>query len=150
MRRGGDDRVNAFFRLLEFARPYRGRLACALIARVVYGAASAGVVLQIGPILDEVLPRQEDLVATMAAIVVLYLLKGVGAYISGYLMTDIGHRVVRDLRNLLFRHILGQSAAFFSTQTSGRLMSRITNDVAQVQRAVSASHLSVRYFGTSS
>ena len=104
---------------------------------VVYGAASAGVVLQIGPILDEVLPRQEDLVATMAAIVVLYLLKGVGAYISGYLMTDIGHRVVRDLRNLLFRHILGQSAAFFSTQTSGRLMSRITNDVAQVQRAVS-------------
>ena len=52
-------------------------------------------------------------------------------------MTDVGQRVVRDLRNLLFRHILGQSAAFFSLQTSGRLMSRITNDVAQVQRAVS-------------
>ena len=55
--------------------------------------------------------------------------KGLGAYISGYLMTDVGQRVVRDLRNALFRHILGQSAAFFSDNTSGRLMSRITNDV---------------------
>ncbi len=38
---------------------------------------------------------------------------------------------------VLFRHILGQSAAFFSVNSSGRLMSRITNDVAQVQRALS-------------
>ena len=52
-------------------------------------------------------------------------------------MTDVGQRVVRDLRDLLFSHILGQSAAFFSEQTSGRLMSRITNDVSQVQQAVS-------------
>jgi subfamily B ATP-binding cassette protein MsbA len=52
-------------------------------------------------------------------------------------MTDVGQCVVRDLRNLLFTHILGQSAAFFSAQTSGRLMSRITNDVAQIQQAVS-------------
>ena len=33
--------------------------------------------------------------------------KGLGAYVSGYLMTDVGQRVVRDLRNRLFRHILG-------------------------------------------
>jgi subfamily B ATP-binding cassette protein MsbA len=52
-------------------------------------------------------------------------------------MTDVGQRVVRDIRDRLFRHILGQSAAFFSVNSSGRLMSRITNDVAQVQRALS-------------
>ena len=54
----------------------------------------------------------------------LYLFKGLGAYFSTYLMTDVGQRVVRDLRNLLFRHILGQSAGFFSRRTSGQLMSR--------------------------
>src|SRR5258705_1488416 len=52
-------------------------------------------------------------------------------------MTDVGQRVVRGLRNLLFTHILGQSAAFFSAHTSGKLLSRITNDVGQVQQAVS-------------
>ena len=45
--------------------------------------------------------------------------------------------VVRDLRNRLFRHALDQSAAFFARRTSGQLVSRITNDVGQVQRAVS-------------
>ena len=129
--------MTVFLRLLEYARPYRGRLAIALVAMLVYGAASLGVVSQVKPILDKVLPTQKDLVATIVTILAFYFLKGLGAYVSGYLMTDVGQRVVRDIRNQLFRHILGQSAAFFSVNTSGRLMSRITNDVVQIQRAVS-------------
>src|SRR5688500_3778049 len=104
---------------------------------ILYGGASAGVLSQVEPILDKVLPKREDLGRTVAAILGFYFLKGLGAYVSGYLMTDVGQRVVRDLRNALFRHILGQSAAFFSENTTGRLMSRITNDVGQIQRAVS-------------
>ena len=130
-------RVNVFFRLLEYARPHRARMVAALGAMVLYGAASAGVVALIQPIFDEVLPSRENLAPIAAAILVVYFLKGIGAYLSSYLMTDVGQRVVRDLRNVLFRHILGQSVAFFSLQTTGRLMSRITNDVGQVQRAVS-------------
>ena len=129
--------MTVFFRLLEFSRPYRGRIATAVAAMLVYGAASAGLVRQIQRILDAVLPKQEELVATVVTILALYFAKGLGAYISGYLMTDVGQRIVRDIRDRLFRHILGQSAAFFSVHTSGRLLSRITNDVAQVQRAVS-------------
>ena len=48
------------------------------------------------------------------AIVGLYLLKGIGSYVSSYLMADVGQRVVMDLRNALYRHILGQSAGFFA------------------------------------
>jgi ATP-binding cassette, subfamily B, bacterial MsbA len=123
--------------MLEFCRPYRGRLATAVVAMIVYGAASGGVVSQVKPILDKALPKQQDLPTIISTILAFYLLKGLGAYISGYLMTDVGQRVVRDIRDRLFLHILGQSAAFFSVNTSGRLMSRITNDVAQIQRAVS-------------
>src|ERR1051325_10907673 len=130
-------RVNAFLRLIASARPYRGVRAAAAIAMIVYGAASAGVAALIQPILDRVLPRHEELAQIISAILILYLIKGIGAYVSGYLMTDVGQRVVRDIRNQLFTHILGQSAAFFSAHTSGKLMSRITNDVAQVQQAVS-------------
>jgi subfamily B ATP-binding cassette protein MsbA len=129
--------VNVYSRLLEFSRPYRGRLAIAVAAMILYGAASYGLLRLLRPILDEVLPAQTDLAATIVMILALYFVKGVGAYASSYLMTDVGQRVVRDIRDRLFRHILGQSAAFFSANTSGRLMSRITNDVAQIQRAVS-------------
>ena len=59
------------------------------------------------------------------------------AYFSAYLMSDVGQRVVMDVRNRLFRHMLNQSAAFFARRSSGQLMSRITNDVGQIQQAVS-------------
>jgi ATP-binding cassette, subfamily B, bacterial MsbA len=130
-------RVNVLVRLLRYARPHRARLLAAAAAMVVYGAASAALAALIQPIFDEVLPNRENLVPIAAAILIVYLVKGVGAYLSGYLMTDVGQRVVCDLRNVLFRHILGQSVAFFALQTTGRLLSRLTNDVALVQRAVS-------------
>ena len=128
--------MTALYRLFAYARPHRARLAGALAAMVLYAAASAYLATLIKPIFDNVLPARQRLLSTIVAILVVYVLKGIGAYLSSYLMADVGQRVVRDLRNVVFRHILGQSAAFFSTQTTGRLMSRLTNDVAQLQRVV--------------
>ena len=65
-----------------------------------------------------------------------YLFKGLGGYFSNYLMADVGQRVVRDLRNRLHAHMLDQSAGFFSRRSTGQLLSRITNDVGQVQHVV--------------
>ena len=129
--------MSALYRLFAYARPHRPRLAGALAAMVLYAAASASLATLIKPIFDSVLPARERLTSTIIAILVVYTVKGFGAYLSSYLMTDVGQRVVRDLRNAVFRHILGQSAAFFTMQTTGRLMSRLTNDVSQVQRVVS-------------
>ncbi len=126
-------------RLLTFSRPYRGRFVVALIAMLVYAAASTCVALLVAPIISKVLPGQSGMKFRYwaALILVAYLAKGLGSYLSTYLMTDVGQRVVRDIRDRLFRHILDQSAAFFARRTSGQLMSRITNDVNQVQQAVS-------------
>ena len=125
-------------RLLGAAKAYRGRIAVALGAMVVYAAGSALVAYLIKLIVEGLYQPQDDTVATIASIVLLaYLLKGAGAYVSTYLMADVGQRVVRDLRNQLFRHIINQSAAFFSRRSTGQLISRITNDVSQVQTVVS-------------
>src|SRR5216684_681402 len=97
-------------RLFRYARPYRVRLSWAIVGMVVYAIGSAGLA---------------------------YLLKGLGSYASSYLMADVGQRVVMDLRNALYRHILDQSASFFAHGATGRLLSRINNDVGQVQQAVS-------------
>jgi subfamily B ATP-binding cassette protein MsbA len=135
--------VNALRRLLRYATPYRARLVAALGGMVVYALGSLGIVYLVKPIFDDVLKlqvlaqAQASVLRVGALTLIFYFLKGVGAYVSGYLMSDVGQRVVRDLRNQLFRHTLGQSAAFFSRRSSGTLLSRLTNDVAQVQTAVS-------------
>ena len=127
-------------RLLRVAAAYRGRLAVALVAMVVYAAGSAYLAWLIKPIFDQVFVfsvRPEHVVAVAGQIVLAYFLKGLGGYGSTYLMADVGQRVVMTLRNRLFRHILDQSAAFFARRTSGQLVSRITNDVGQIQGVVS-------------
>jgi ATP-binding cassette, subfamily B, bacterial MsbA len=129
--------VNPLHRLFGYARPYRGRFAVAIAAMVVYAAATAAVAALIQPVIDHVLPEGRGLSTWCIELLLVYLIKGLGGYASAFVMTDIGQRVVRDLRDRLFRHILDQSATFFSRHTSGQLMSRITNDVNQVQQAVS-------------
>jgi subfamily B ATP-binding cassette protein MsbA len=130
-------RVNSFVRLLRYAKPYKGRLAWAVLAMVIYAVASALVIYLIKPILNEVLPTGTGLRTVAFALVGLYFLKGVGSYFSGYLMEDVGQKVVMDVRDELYGHILGQSASFFSRNAVGQLLSRVSNDVGQVQRAVS-------------
>jgi subfamily B ATP-binding cassette protein MsbA len=129
--------VNALHRLLGYARPYRGRFAVALAAMVVYAAANAGVTYQIKTMIDGVLPGRVEFAWFAWVVIGGYLLKGLGGYFATFLMTDIGQQVVRDIRNQLFSHILNQSAGFFARSSTGSLMSRITNDVNQIQQAVS-------------
>jgi len=124
-------------RLFRYAIPYRSRLAWAIVGMVVYALGSAGLAYLIRPIFDNLLPNQEQVAFIAWSVVGAYLLKGMGSYASSYLMADVGQRVVMDLRNELYRHILGQSAGFFAHGATGRLLSRISNDVSQVQQAVS-------------
>ena len=131
------DQSSTLRRLFGYALPYRGRLAWAVVGMVVYAIGSAGLATLVRPIFDKVLYNQQDLSFVVWAIIAVNVLKGVGSYVSSYLMADVGQRVVMDLRNALYKHILGQSAGFFAQRTSGQLLSRITNDVSQVQQAVS-------------
>ncbi|MEY4093105.1 MAG: Lipid export ATP-binding/permease protein MsbA, partial [Acidobacteriota bacterium] len=129
--------MDAFLRLLRYATPHRAVIAGAALAMVVYGAANAAMAYLVKLIIDDVLIAQGDLTFIITAILAVYFVKGIGAYFSSYLMEGLGHRVVMVVRNQLFRHMLDQSAAFFSRRAVGQLLSRINNDVGLVQRAVS-------------
>jgi subfamily B ATP-binding cassette protein MsbA len=124
-------------RLFTYARPYRGRLVLAIVAMVVYAAGDAGQAFLIKPIIDKKLIFDNGIALMAWGIVGVYFVKGIGSYLSSYMMASVGQRVVMDLRNQLYRHILGQSAGFFAQRTTGQLMSRLSNDVSQVQQAVS-------------
>ena len=124
-------------RLFSYARPYRTRLIWAVAAMALYAVGSAGLAALIKTIFDNVLQDRSQLGKVAWAIIGLNLLKGIGSYGSSYLMAWVGQKVVTDLRDTLYAHILGQSASFFAERSTGELMSRINNDVGQVQQAVS-------------
>jgi len=124
-------------RLVAFARPYRGRLVLAWLATAGYAAAGALLAYSVKPIFDEVLIRGVNTAGVAAAILSLYVVKGLCAYASATLVASVGQRAVSDLRNALYEHVLNQSFAFLSRQSTGALMSHFTADVEKVQNAVS-------------
>jgi subfamily B ATP-binding cassette protein MsbA len=71
------------------------------------------------------------------ALLAFTVLKGLSFYYANFLMSRVGQRVVTDLRNQLFAHVLEQSMGFFALNSTGQLMSRMNSDVEQIQDAVS-------------
>ena len=71
------------------------------------------------------------------------MLKGICNYCQIILMSQIGLRIVADLRNKLYEQIQKQSLAFFTQHPTGVLMSRITNDVMAIQSASSEAVTSI-------
>lgn len=66
---------------------------------------------------------------------VVVALKAVSQAVRFYAMGRVAQQVIRDLRHDLFSAIVRQSPQFFGGESTGFLVSRVMNDVAQVERA---------------
>jgi ATP-binding cassette, subfamily B, bacterial len=71
----------------------------------------------------------------MAAVTV--ITSGLGV-VQTYLTNVVGQRVMRDLRERLFRHLQGLSLSFFTGTRTGEIQSRVANDVGGVQTVVTS------------
>jgi ATP-binding cassette, subfamily B, bacterial MsbA len=71
-----------------------------------------------------------------ALFVLVFLLRCLADFVSGYAFQHIGLGVTTDIRNDLYRSILEQSSRFHAEHPSGELVARVINDVAMMQNAV--------------
>jgi subfamily B ATP-binding cassette protein MsbA len=71
------------------------------------------------------------------AIVGVFVLRGIGSYISEYGLAWIGSRVVFDLRCEASDHLLRMPTSFYDATSAGFLLSKVTFDAQQVAAAAS-------------
>jgi subfamily B ATP-binding cassette protein MsbA len=131
-------------RLLQLARTYRTRLVIGVVAGWLFGAINGASVVLVKTVLGEVFATTRrlemwEILAYALLLPVVFLARGLCAYVNGYLMSWVGLRVVMDLRNKLFEHLQALSLDFHSRAHVGDLISRITNDSEVVRRSVSTS-----------
>ncbi len=151
-----------FFKLLRYIKPYGGLFTLATVT-MAFSALFDGVSLaMIVPMADKVLTNKQiiipgklppflgtivDRINNVApapllsyiavAVIVLYILKLSLSFLQGYLMSDIGQLVVRDIKAKLYAKFQTLSLDYFTHKRGGELISRITNDVRIVENAVS-------------
>lgn len=131
--------MHTYRRLFSYVRPYRHRLVLSILCGLLVSGTTALSALLVKPVLDDIFVARDTtkLMVLPLAIVLLYVARGLFQYGHTYLMRSIGQRVIRDLRERLFGHMLYMSLSYFQQHHTGVLMSRVTNDIALMQRAVS-------------
>ena len=66
-------------------------------------------------------------------VMIAILLKNVFLYSALYVLTPIRNRIINDMRNEMFQKILQLPIGYFSDQRKGDIMSRLTNDLQDVE-----------------
>jgi len=158
--------MKELLRLFGYARRYTGHLAVSVVLMAVAGGGTAMMALLIGPLLyrvldvhaaegriklytdplfhhtfylDQIVPSSFHNVFSIIAFATLavFVTKGLCDYCANYLVNYVGFSAVTNLRNRVFDKVVRQGAEFFESQSTGKLMSAIMNDIDKVQLATS-------------
>ncbi|MBF8284214.1 MAG: ABC transporter related [Anaerolineales bacterium] len=125
-------------RLFAYLRPYRGRMAIAVLA-LIFGAA-LGLVFPwiMQNLVDAVLGQRDRAELNRITFILLgtFLIRSVFYYFQGYYLAYVGERIVVDLRRQAYEHLHRLSVRFFTDRRVGELISRLSSDVTLVRAAL--------------
>jgi subfamily B ATP-binding cassette protein MsbA len=133
-----------FRRLFTYFRPYLWWIILALIFAVAVSGTSGTSAYVVKPITEKIFSNPDKSQARLylkllpAAIILLYTAKGVFRFLQNYIICIVGQRVIRRVRQELYGHYQQLSVDYYTDTNTGIMMSRITNDVNMMERAVSS------------
>lgn len=118
-------------RIVDFVRPYNGRLLIALLFMIGFSIASVAGPYLVKVAIDSGLARKDG--DSLRQTVLLYLAAAIVQWICTYFrvrqMAYVAQAVIYDLRKALFDHLQKLSLSFYSRYSVGRVITRVINDV---------------------
>ena len=120
-------------------KPYSGKIITAVIFMVIVAACNAVIVNLVKPTINDIMIAHDMtmLVLLPLALVILFAIKGGAEYVQSYIIKVVGQRIVTDLQILLYGHLLKSDLSLIESHSSGRLISRFSNDISLMRGAVS-------------
>ena len=126
--------ADTYKRLLGYAAPHWRVFIVAALGMALFALADVSFIYLVKPLLDGSFVEKDPFIIRIMppAILGLFLLRGVSSFISTYGMSWIGRRVIRDLRQELFDHLLRLPVSFYDRVPSSALITRLSYHVEQV------------------
>jgi subfamily B ATP-binding cassette protein MsbA len=158
-----DKSMKDYRKLFRFAQPYYGLLVVCGIFMGIVTLLDVFRLSAIVPIVDRVFTNSpitfthgklplflenilnrlnnleplKVLYVMLVIVPIALVIRAVFEFLQSYLMSDVGQKVIRDVRNLIYDKLQSLSLDYFTQKRSGELISRITNDVKLIENAVS-------------
>jgi subfamily B ATP-binding cassette protein MsbA len=130
--------LSLYLRLLRYVRPYWWAFAIAFVGMVVVAAGDLVMAWLVIPIIRNFQDPDPDKTKYLPlAVVGVFVLRGLGSYVSEYGMAWTGHRVVFDLRRELIDKLLRLPTSYYDAHAAGVVQSKVTFDAHQLASAAS-------------
>lgn len=122
-------------RVFSYVRPYRTVFSLAVFAMILFGASDGVIPFLLKHVLDGVFKDENKslLYALPVLVIAFTFVRALADFGQQYLMSKVGHNIVKDIRNQVNRHLLTLSSDYFHANSSANLLSRITSDVMLVK-----------------
>ncbi|WP_394175821.1 ABC transporter ATP-binding protein/permease [Thalassotalea litorea] len=134
-------RLSILMELVQFVRPYKGRLIAAMIALIFTAVVMLSVGQGVRMLIDQGFAQQSMAELKSAVLFILFVtvLLAIGTFTRFYLVSWLGERVSADIRRAVFSHVITLHPSYFETNGSGDIMSRITTDTTLLQSIIGSS-----------
>lgn len=125
--------------LKEHVLPYKAKVLVAIFFMVISALCGALLVWLVKPAVDKLFTNHDDqmLILIPIAIFVVHFIKGIAEYFQSYIIKYVGQQILTNMQMRMYEHLLLADFLFVQSQSSGRLISRFTNDIVLMRGAVS-------------
>ncbi len=132
--------MNHLVRLVAYLKPYRLHVIGAVVCGGVTALLAAAHAWLVKPVLDRLFIEKDPvmLVVIPVAIFGIALLKGLSGYAHTYLVRFVGTRIIEEIQNQLYRHVILLPIRYHAKNTTGGLISHIFYDTHMMQAAFSS------------
>ena len=136
----GRNSLKPLARLTPFLSRYKPQIAKALIALAIASGSTLVVPLAVRRIIDHGFTTSNATLVNQyfSVMIAVVLLLALSSAIRFYYVMWLGEKIVADVRDALFKHLLKLSPGFYETQNTGEVVSRLTADTTQIKAAFSS------------
>jgi len=129
--------LDLYKRLLRSKSVYKGVFVLAIIGMIVHAITDTSFAAIIKPLLDgSFIEKDPEFIQLMPILIILiFISRGLGSFMSSYGMAYVGRSLIRDIRRQMFDKILTRSSSMYDESVTGKLVSKITFDAEQVAEA---------------
>ncbi|HEX9874074.1 MAG TPA: ABC transporter permease, partial [Deferrimonas sp.] len=98
--------VQTYRRILEYVRPYKGRIALSMIASLGVAGTDAATAQMVQPFIDRLIVARDTDLARLVPLIIIGLssFKGMSRFIQEYFIKTCGQLVMQRIRNNLYSH----------------------------------------------
>jgi len=127
-------------RIARMFRPYRGRLGFVFALIVLSSGLSAISPFLLRDVLNKGILHHELTLLTwlVLGMIAIAIATSALSVVQTYISTDVGQRVMHDLRVAVYRHLQRLSLAFFTRTRAGEVQSRISNDIGGIDNVATS------------